>query len=94
MAESPTFEFQDVPAEERLRFCELIGENNGPAATIGKWDVIMQLPGLAPRRLSIEGAKNEGVANLEFTREGSTAAMGGPMRRVTIDGIDPIRQDF
>ena len=94
MAEGPTFEIQDVPWEERIRFAQFIGDGNGPAGTIGTWECIMQLPGLAADKLTIEGCKNESLANLSMTREGTVETMGGPMRRVLVNDIDPLRQDF
>lgn len=94
MAEGPTFEIQDVPFEERKRFCEFVGNNNGPAGTIGTWVCVMQLPGLPADTLTLEGCKNESLANISMTREGTVETMGGPMRRPLINGIDPLLQDF
>jgi hypothetical protein len=93
-AEGPTFEFADVPWEERLRFVEFIGDGNGAAGTIGKWDIVAQLPGLPVQTVSLEGAKNESIANIALTKEGSAETLGGPFRRPLISGIDPLRQDF
>jgi hypothetical protein len=94
MAEDPSFEFSDVPYEERIRFCEFIGDGNGPAGTIGTWEMVAKLPGLDETRFTMSGCQNETLGDIEIKREGSEAAMGGPMLKLLINGIDPIEQTF
>lgn len=94
MAEGPTFEIADVPAEERFRFVEFIGDGNGPAATSGSLTITAKLPGLDPDVCEIQNAKLESLADLTFKRDGTIDTVSGVYTNMLMNGIDPLVQRF
>ncbi len=94
MVSDPSFEFAEVPMEERVRYIEFIGDGNGAAQTLGSLTLTATLPGLDPDTIELTNACMQSIANFSFTREGSTESLGGPFTNMKVNGIDPLDQSF
>jgi len=93
MAGKPTCEIGGVPAEERFRFVEFIGQGNGPGATLGTLEITAKLPWLDADAVKIFNWKWENCGDFSFKRDGSTETASGPYTNMTINDIDPLAQE-
>jgi hypothetical protein len=92
MSESATCEIGGVPAEERLRFIDFIGNNNGAGATEGTLELTARLPWEDADSIKLFQWKWENCADFTFNREGSTETATGPFVSMTVNDIDPLAQ--
>jgi hypothetical protein len=93
-SEAAKAEISGVPWSETERYCAFIGQGNGPANTMGTLESTLKLPGVEARSISIENWKWENCGKLSIKGDGSVETASGPFTSMTINGIDPLAQDF
>jgi hypothetical protein len=93
-SESAKAEIAGVPWSETERFCAFIGQGNGPANTLGTLECTLKLPGVAARSVTILNWRWENCGKLSIKGDGSVETASGPFTSMTINGIDPLAQDF
>lgn len=93
-SESAKAEITGVPWSETERYCAFVGQGNGPANTTGKLECTLKLPGVDARSITIINWRWESCGKLAIKGDGSVETASGPFTSMTINGIDPLAQEF